>query len=95
MPLEVALLTGTPVLACEVANDAITLVTPAERIKARAVVNAAGVLQDGAHDRVHDVQSRAMRASWRSCRLPTWCLSPRSSAARTTLPAIPTIWPKP
>lgn len=30
--------------------------------RCEAVVNAAGVLQDGAHDRVHDVQSRSMRA---------------------------------
>lgn len=43
---EVAVLAGTPLLACEVADDAITLVTPAERITARAVVNAAGLYAD-------------------------------------------------
>ncbi len=43
---DVALLTGTPLVACEVGTDAVTLVTPSERIRARAVVNAAGLHAD-------------------------------------------------
>jgi L-2-hydroxyglutarate oxidase LhgO len=43
---EVALLTGTPLVGCEPSTSAMTLVTPSERIRARAVVNAAGLYAD-------------------------------------------------
>ena len=43
---DVAVLTGTPLTACEASGGALTLVTPAERIRARAVVNAAGLYAD-------------------------------------------------
>ena len=43
---EVAVLAGTPLVACEVLPESITLVTPAERIRARVVVNAAGLYAD-------------------------------------------------
>jgi L-2-hydroxyglutarate oxidase LhgO len=43
---EVAVLTGTSLVACESHEDTIVLVTPSERIRARAVVNAAGLYAD-------------------------------------------------
>lgn len=43
---DVAVLTGTPLVACEVHPEAVTLVTRSERIRARAVVNAAGLYAD-------------------------------------------------
>jgi L-2-hydroxyglutarate oxidase LhgO len=43
---DVALLTGTPLTAATVLNDAVALQTPSERILARSVINAAGLYAD-------------------------------------------------
>ena len=43
---DVALLTGTPLTACEHSEGALTLITPSERIRAKAVINAAGLYAD-------------------------------------------------
>lgn len=44
--LEVPLLVGTPIVACESSGDRLTLVTPRERIDVDVVVNAAGLHAD-------------------------------------------------
>ena len=45
-PLEVPLLVGTPIVACESSGDGLVLVTPRERIDVDVVVNAAGLYAD-------------------------------------------------
>lgn len=44
--LEVPLLVGTPIVACESSGDGLVLVTPRERIDVDVVVNAAGLYAD-------------------------------------------------